>query len=75
MNTIAFEDCIPGVVSTIALIIVNLIDPETFFEFNYSLSAEDFMYDGSGVAWKARFCAFLGVTMALGSIGGLNTLY
>jgi hypothetical protein len=28
------------------------------------------MYDGSGTAWKARACAFLGVTMALGSIGG-----
>jgi Uncharacterised protein family (UPF0220) len=38
-----------------------------------SLTAEDFQYDGSGVAWKARGCAFVGVTMALGSIGGVST--
>jgi hypothetical protein len=33
MNIIAFEDCVPGVVSTIALIVVNLIDPERYLDF------------------------------------------
>ncbi|KAI8928909.1 hypothetical protein BC831DRAFT_497328 [Entophlyctis helioformis] len=60
---IGFEDWIPGIISTLALIIVNLIDRET-------LSADDFAYSGQNVACKARACAFLGVTMALGALGG-----
>ncbi|KAH6568909.1 hypothetical protein BASA60_008429 [Batrachochytrium salamandrivorans] len=42
---------------------VNLIDRET-------LNADDFEYSGPSTACKARACAFLGVTMALGSLGG-----
>jgi hypothetical protein len=42
---------------------VNLIDKET-------LNAEDFSYSGSHVACKARAAAFIGVTMALGALGG-----
>eukprot|EP00842_Homolaphlyctis_polyrhiza_P002862 jgi/Hompol1/3577/HPOL_006632-RA len=61
--TIGFEDWVPGIISTIALIIVNLIDRET-------LSADDFAYSGQNIACKARACAFLGVTLALGSLGG-----
>ncbi|KAH9273905.1 hypothetical protein BASA83_003901 [Batrachochytrium salamandrivorans] len=58
-----FEDWLPGIISTLALIIVNLIDRET-------LNADDFEYSGPSTACKARACAFLGVTMALGSLGG-----
>ncbi|TPX30709.1 hypothetical protein SmJEL517_g05792 [Synchytrium microbalum] len=60
---IAFEDWVPGILSTIALIVVNLIDKE-------KLNADDFSYSGSNVACKARLFAFVGVTMALGSLGG-----
>ena len=35
-----------------------------------SLNAEDDHYDGSNVAVKARACAFFGITVALGSLGG-----
>ncbi|KAJ1334401.1 hypothetical protein BSLG_007556 [Batrachochytrium salamandrivorans] len=68
-----FEDWLPGIISTLALIMqvvtflayhyVNLIDRET-------LNADDFEYSGPSTACKARACAFLGVTMALGSLGG-----
>ncbi|KAJ3315758.1 hypothetical protein HDU76_002110 [Blyttiomyces sp. JEL0837] len=61
--SIRFDDWLPGILSTLALIIVNLIDKET-------LNAEDFSYSGTNVACKARACAFIGVTMALGSLGG-----
>ncbi|KAJ3012199.1 hypothetical protein HKX48_006412 [Thoreauomyces humboldtii] len=59
---VAFVDWIPGILSTFALIIVNLIDREM-------LNADG---DGSGhsVATKARGCAFVGVSMALGALGG-----
>ncbi|KAI9364412.1 hypothetical protein DFJ73DRAFT_809170 [Zopfochytrium polystomum] len=60
---IRFDDWLPGILSTLALIVVNLIDKET-------LNADDFNYSGSNVACKARACAFIGVTMALGSLGG-----
>ncbi|KAJ3205280.1 Transmembrane protein 50A, partial [Dinochytrium kinnereticum] len=62
-NTIRFEDWIPGILSSVSLIIVNLINKDT-------LTADDFSYSGSNVACKARAAAFIGVTMALGAIGG-----
>ena len=34
------------------------------------MGADDSLYDGSNVAMKARGCAFAGITMALGSVGG-----
>lgn len=63
MNTLTFEDWIPGILSTFALLVVNVIDRE-------SLTADDFSYDGTNVAVKARLCAFGGITIALGSVGG-----
>lgn len=62
-NQLAFEDWLPGILSTLALFIVNMIDRE-------SLGADDSLYDGSNVAMKARGCAFAGITIALGSVGG-----
>ncbi|KAJ3225109.1 hypothetical protein HDU81_008145 [Chytriomyces hyalinus] len=60
---VGFEDWLPGILSTISLIIVNLIDKD-------SLNADDFSYSGSNVACKARACAFIGITMAMGALGG-----
>jgi hypothetical protein len=62
-QTLAVEDWVPGILSTMALLIVNMIDRE-------SLSADDSAYDGTNVAMKARGCAFTGITIALGSLGG-----
>lgn len=61
---IRVEDWIPGVVSTLALIIVNLIEKEVL-----TGETDDF-YSGSHTSAKARLCAFVGLTMALGSICG-----
>ncbi|KAI9005635.1 hypothetical protein DFJ74DRAFT_691586 [Hyaloraphidium curvatum] len=60
---IKFEDWVPGLLSTVSLIMVNLIDKT-------ALNATEFTHDGSYVAFKARLWAFLGVTMALGALGG-----
>ena len=60
---VAFEDWVPGVLSTLSLIVVNLIDKE-------SLNASEWSYSGSNVATRARFCAFVGLTMGLGAICG-----
>jgi hypothetical protein len=40
-----------------------------------SLNAEDEAYDGSNVAVKARACAFFGITIGLGSIGGALAIF
>ncbi len=64
---IRFEDFIPGILSTIALIMVNLIDRD-------ALNADDFTFSGDHIASKARAFAFVGVTVALGSIGGACAL-
>ncbi|KAI8851141.1 hypothetical protein BC829DRAFT_387433, partial [Chytridium lagenaria] len=50
-NAIRFEDWLPGILSTISLIIVNLINKDT-------LTADDFSYSGSNIACKARAAAF-----------------
>jgi hypothetical protein len=63
MIPLSGEDWIPGILSTFALILVNLIDRE-------SLGADDLAYDGNNVAMKARAFAFFGITVALGSLGG-----
>ncbi|KAJ3275742.1 hypothetical protein HDV01_007209 [Terramyces sp. JEL0728] len=63
MATLSFEDWLPGFLSTLALIIVNVIDREM-------LMADDSAFEGNHVAMKARGCAFSGITMALGSVGG-----
>ncbi|KAI8803461.1 hypothetical protein BJ742DRAFT_908478, partial [Cladochytrium replicatum] len=60
---IRFEDYVPGILSTLSLVIVNLIDKDT-------LNADDFSFSGDNVACKARAFAFVGVSMAIGAIGG-----
>ncbi|KAI8618562.1 hypothetical protein BC830DRAFT_1079145 [Chytriomyces sp. MP71] len=63
LPAVRFEDWLPGILSTLSLIIVNLIDKD-------SLNADDFSYSGTNVACKARACAFVGITMAMGALGG-----
>ncbi|RKO95353.1 hypothetical protein CAUPRSCDRAFT_4391, partial [Caulochytrium protostelioides] len=57
------EDWLPGVFSTLSLILVNLISKD-------HINATEFTYGDDHVATKARACAFLGAVMALSSLGG-----
>lgn len=59
---VRFEDWIPGIMSTIALIIVNLINREM-------LTGEDGLYNDTNVATKARAIAFISISLALSSLG------
>ncbi|KAJ3311315.1 hypothetical protein HDV04_004123 [Boothiomyces sp. JEL0838] len=63
MTVLSFEDWLPGILSSLALIIVNVIDREM-------LMADDSAFEGNNVAMKARGCAFSGITIALGAVGG-----
>ncbi|KAI9206683.1 uncharacterized protein BJ171DRAFT_496585 [Polychytrium aggregatum] len=62
-NEIRFEDYVPGILSTLSLIIVNLIDSS-------ALNGDEFSFGNSNSAYKARLCAFMGIAMALGALGG-----
>lgn len=42
---------------------MNIIDKET-------LNADEWSHNGTHVATRARFCAFIGLTMALGALCG-----
>lgn len=84
---IRFEDWLPGILSTVALIMCVFIDrvPELLSFFvtlirqlpisvnlidKDMLNADDSSFGASNVATKARGCAFVGVSMALGALGG-----
>lgn len=60
-----FEDWLPGIFSTFALIIVKLVDKE-------SLNGGD-DFGSNNVAIKSRAIAFIGATIGLGAIGGALT--
>ena len=60
-----FEDWLPGIFSTFALIIINLVDEE-------SLNGSD-DFGSNNVAMKSRAIAFIGATIGLGAIGGALT--
>ena len=60
-----FEDWLPGIFSTFALIILNLVDKE-------SLNGVD-DFGSNNVAIKSRAIAFIGATIGLGAIGGALT--
>ncbi|KAI9140895.1 UPF0220-domain-containing protein [Paraphysoderma sedebokerense] len=61
---ILFEDYVPGIMSTLGLIMINSVDKSLLSANEYS------HYGGSGVAWKARLFAFIGIAIAVGSLGG-----
>ncbi|KAJ1565789.1 Transmembrane protein 50A [Nowakowskiella sp. JEL0078] len=62
---IRFEDYVPGILSTLS---VNLIDKDT-------LNADEDTYSGSNIACKARACAFIGISLALGALGGALAIF
>ncbi|CAG8644059.1 1976_t:CDS:2, partial [Paraglomus occultum] len=61
--TIKLEDWISGIFSTLGMIIVNSIDKSR-------LTADDFTYSGSGIAWKARLFLFVGFACMAGGLAG-----
>ncbi|KAK5137032.1 hypothetical protein LTR08_001041 [Meristemomyces frigidus] len=63
-----FVDWIPGIFSSVGMLIINSIDKTR-------LSADGFSYSGDGVAWKARVVLFMGfAAMAGGLAGGVTVL-
>ncbi|KNE71378.1 hypothetical protein AMAG_15613 [Allomyces macrogynus ATCC 38327] len=64
---IMFDDWIPGILSTVALIMINSVDKSL-------LTGESYMYSGQGVEWKARLFAFIGVALGVGALGGSITI-
>ncbi|KAI9223287.1 hypothetical protein BC828DRAFT_376273 [Blastocladiella britannica] len=63
---IQFDDWIPGILSTMALIMVNSVDKNI-------LNGGDTIF-GEGIAWKARLFAFIGVALGVGALGGSVTI-
>ncbi|ORZ31178.1 hypothetical protein BCR44DRAFT_135426 [Catenaria anguillulae PL171] len=66
--SVAFDDWVPGILNTMALIMINSVDK------NLLNGAENLFYGDGGVAWKARLFAFLGVALGIGSLGGSITI-
>ncbi|KNZ62067.1 uncharacterized protein VP01_1318g7 [Puccinia sorghi] len=70
---VTFTDWIPGLCSTIGMIIVNLIDKKRLIadgSAGLSFSAHG---DG-GVAWKARLLLFMGFALMAGGLAGSITV-
>uniref|UniRef100_A0A1D1XKC2 UPF0220 protein C8D2.02c n=1 Tax=Anthurium amnicola TaxID=1678845 RepID=A0A1D1XKC2_9ARAE len=65
--SIKLEDWISGIISTVGMIIVNSIDKTR-------LTADDFTYSGSGIAWKARLFLFVGFACMAGGLAGSLTV-
>ncbi|KAK2764920.1 hypothetical protein FQN54_008617 [Arachnomyces sp. PD_36] len=64
---IKFVDWIPGICSSLGMLVINSIEKSR-------LSADSFSYSGSGVAWKARFVLFLGFALLAGGLAGSVTV-
>jgi len=61
--SIGFEDWIAGILTTLGMIVINLIDKSR-------LQGDSFSFSGSGVAWKARLFLFLGFALMAGGLAG-----
>ncbi|KAI9718926.1 MAG: hypothetical protein M1812_003810 [Candelaria pacifica] len=64
---IKFVDWIPGICSSLGMLVINSIEKTR-------LSADSFSYSGSGVAWKARLVLFLGFALMAGGLAGSVTV-
>ncbi|RUS20419.1 hypothetical protein BC937DRAFT_95277 [Endogone sp. FLAS-F59071] len=60
--SIGFEDWISGILATLGMIVINLIDKSR-------LRTGGFSYD-NGVAWKARLFLFVGFALMAGGLAG-----
>jgi len=64
---VKFVDWIPGICSALGTLVINSIEKSR-------LSADNFSYSGTGVAWKARFVLFLGFALLAGGLAGSVTV-
>jgi hypothetical protein len=64
---INFVDWIPGICSSLGMLVINSIDKSR-------LGADSFSYSGNGVAWKARLVLFLGFALLAGGLAGSVTV-
>jgi hypothetical protein len=62
-----FVDWIPGICSSLGMLVINSIDKGR-------LAADSFSYSGNGVAWKARLVLFLGFALMAGGLAGSVTV-
>ncbi|MCJ1312029.1 hypothetical protein MMC25_005703 [Agyrium rufum] len=60
---IEFVDWIPGICSTLGMLVINSIEKTR-------LSADSYSYSGTNVAWKARLVLFLGFALMAGGLAG-----
>jgi len=60
---IGFEDWIAGILTTLGMIVINLIDKSR-------LQGDSISFSGSAVAWKARLFLFLGFALMAGGLAG-----
>ncbi|KAI9313207.1 hypothetical protein BX666DRAFT_748845 [Dichotomocladium elegans] len=58
-----FEDWVSGILSTLGMIVINLIDKSR-------LHGEEYAYAGSSLVWKARLFLFLGFALIAGGFAG-----
>ncbi|KAH8553630.1 hypothetical protein BGW37DRAFT_486476 [Umbelopsis sp. PMI_123] len=61
--TIGFEDWISGILTTLGMIVINLIDKS-------SLHGDTFSYSGDSLVWKARLFLFVGFALIAGGLAG-----
>ncbi|KAJ2962521.1 hypothetical protein NQZ79_g2353 [Umbelopsis isabellina] len=60
---IGFEDWISGILTTLGMLVINLIDKS-------SLHGETFSYSGDSLVWKARLFLFVGFALIAGGLAG-----
>ncbi|KAM3581114.1 Vacuolar protein sorting-associated protein 68 [Umbelopsis sp. WA50703] len=61
--SIGFEDWISGILTTLGMLVINLIDKS-------SLHGETFSYSGDSLVWKARLFLFVGFALIAGGLAG-----
>ncbi|KAI8367407.1 hypothetical protein EDC96DRAFT_506715 [Choanephora cucurbitarum] len=62
-TVLGFEDWFSGILSTLGMIVINLIDKK-------NLQNDSPMYAGSGLIWKARLFLFIGFSLIAGGLAG-----
>jgi hypothetical protein len=60
---VKFVDWIPGICSALGMLVINSIEKAR-------LSADNYSYSGTGVAWTARLVLFLGFALMAGGLAG-----
>ncbi|KAF9977128.1 hypothetical protein BGZ73_006895 [Actinomortierella ambigua] len=66
-TSVAFEDWVPGICSTLGMIVINAIDKGALRDDGYS-------YSSGSIAWKARLFLFIGFALMAGGLAGSVTV-